>query len=89
MALQTDLSARGSDEARLVRVVMIDVDNRLNLLRNELREGDAHVSRLVASETKSRQVITLDIDLRNRNPALRLQRGPEVRHRVQRSRRMR
>ena len=70
VALHADLGTCGSDEARLVRVVMIDVHDSLDLLLNELREGDAHVSRLIASETKPRQVITLDVDVWNSKPAL-------------------
>ena len=68
---------------------MVDVHDCLNLRINELREGNTHVPRLVTSETKSRQVITLDIDIRYRNPAFRLQRIPEVRQCVQRRRRVR
>ena len=89
VALHADLGTCGSDEARLVRVVMIDVHDSLDLLLNELREGDAHVPRFIASETKPRQVITLDVDVWNSKPALRPQRCTEVRNRVQRRRRVR
>ena len=65
VALHAGFGAGGGDEAGVVGVVVVDVDDSVDALVDEMCEKELHVSSFVSAECEARSVVAFDEELRD------------------------
>ena len=65
VALDAGFGAGGGDEAGVVGVVVVDVDDSVDASVDEMCEEELHVSSFVAAECEARSVVAFDEELRD------------------------